>query len=97
MDADTQASIRSTAEGEVAKRKKYYASYEPFPDFVFPASVSNLSNSEDSEWNLRSLLKAPDEVAVAGSIGLTDEELQSSMRDLDEAIYIRRQSGGRTT
>jgi len=47
-------------------------------------------NTEDSEWNLRSLLGESGEVAVASAIGLNKAEGEALVRDLDEAIYIRR-------
>jgi len=86
-----QSSIASFATSEVSKRKQYYGNYEPFPDFVFPASVRRFRNAEDSEWNLRSLLGESGEASVASAIGLNDQEVAALVRDLDEAIYVRRQ------
>lgn len=91
LDADTQTSIRSTAEREVAKRKRYYGNYEPFTDFVFPASIVQFGDAGDSEWNLRSLLGESGENAIASAIGLDEAALETLSRDLDEAIYVRRQ------
>jgi hypothetical protein len=91
LDTDTQSSIRSTAENEVSKRKQFYGNYEPFTDFVFPASVKQFGSAEDSEWNLRSLLGESGDAAIASAIGLNETELSVLMRDLDEAIYVRRQ------
>jgi hypothetical protein len=91
LSADTQSSIRSIAECEVSKRKQFYANYEPFTDFVFPAYIRKFGNAEDSDWNLRSFLGNSDEVAIASAIGLSETELSVLMRDLDEAIYVRRQ------
>ena len=91
LDADAQSSIRSTAETEVRKRKQFYGNYEPFIDFVFPASITQFGNAEDSEWNLRSLLGDSGEAAIASAIGLDETALGTLVRDLDEAIYVRRQ------
>jgi hypothetical protein len=92
LDTETQSSIRLFAENEVSKRKQYYANYEPFSDFVFPASVKKFGNAEDSEWNLRSLLGESGEAAIAAAIGLNEDELNVLMRDLDEAVFVRQHS-----
>ena len=91
LDADTQSSIRSIAESEVSRRKQYYANYEPFSDFVLPATILRFGNAEDSEWNWRSFLGDSEEAAVASAVGLSEPALEVLMRDLDEAIYARRQ------
>ncbi len=96
LEANTQASIRSTAESEVSKRKRYYANYEPYSDFVLPASITKFSNAGDSEWDSRTFLGESGEAAIASAIGLNQAALERAMRDLDEAIDARRQtaSGG---
>jgi hypothetical protein len=85
-----QEAIGVFAQAEVLKRKSFYGNYEPYQDFVFPEAICPLSEAQDSEWDLRSLLDANSEKAISAAIGLTDLDMQGLMRDLDEAIQVRR-------
>ncbi len=87
----TKGQLEQFINSELERKRRVLSHFEPWHEFVLPAILDNLQ--VDDAWHLDSLIGMNLEARIAADAGLSQEDLATLCRDLDEAISIRSKSG----
>ena len=87
ISVDTQQVLRQQFNSEFAQKRWVLSHFEPWHEFVLPAILDTLQT--DDAWQLDTLIGIDLEERIAADAGLSQDDLKTLCRDLDEAISIR--------
>ena len=90
VSAKTKAALQERFNLELAQKRHVLSHFEPWHEFVLPAILDNLQ--ADDAWQLDTLIGTALEERIANDAELSQDDLKTLCRDLDDAISIRRKA-----
>jgi hypothetical protein len=90
ISSETKAALQEQFNFELDQRRHVLSHFEPWHEFVLPAILDNLQS--DDAWRLDTLIGTDLEEQIAHDAGLSQDDLKTLCRDLDDAISIRQKS-----
>jgi hypothetical protein len=87
VSAETKASLQQRFNLELAQKRQVLSHFEPWHEFVLPAILDNLD--ADDAWQLETFIGTSLEERIAGEANISQSDLKTLCRDLDDAISIR--------